>query len=155
MKTKKNQCAVEFAEDLNYWQTSRSSADEWIDKAKRLIAEIGGTVEMEAFGNELETGRSAFMLGFRIGDDRFKLIWPVLKTKSGNQRAAKVQAATLLYHDVKAKCMTAKVFGARQAFFQFWMLPDGQRAVDLAPSELVQAIPQLFLPSPIEGEVIE
>jgi hypothetical protein len=151
---KKSQTTIEYAEDLNYWQTSRSSPDDWIVRAKILITEIGGIVEVEAFGSELETARSAFMLGFRVGGDRFKVIWPVLKSKSGNLRAAKVQAATLLYHDVKAKCMTAKVFGARQAFFQFWLLPDGQRAVDLSPSELKEAIPQLFLSPPIEGEIV-
>lgn len=146
---------ITYAEDVNYWQTSRSSPDDWLERVKKLIAEVGGVVEMEAFGNELETGRSAFMLGFRIGADRFKAIWPVLQAKTGNTKAAKVQAATLLYHDVKAKCMTAKVFGARQAFFQFWLLPDGQRAVDLPPAELKQAIPQMFLAPPIDGEIVD
>jgi len=137
-----------YAENVNYWQTSQTSPDSWIDKTKKLLEGFGGNVLVEAFGNEPTSGHAAFMLLFEIEGDKFKVIWPVLTSQSGKERAARIQAATLLYHDVKAKCLTARVFGARRAFFQYWQLPDGRAASDLAGPELLQAIPALFLPGP-------
>lgn len=135
------------AEDVNYWKTSRSSPDTWMDKTKRQIEQLGGQVLMEGFGNEPVTGRAAFMLAFEIGSDRFKVIWPVLSSKSGNERAARIQAATMLYHDVKAKCISAAVLGARAAFFSFLLLPDGRTTAEVSTPELMQAIPELFTPT--------
>jgi hypothetical protein len=48
------------------------------------------------------------MLEFDLGGERYKVVWPVLPTKTGKDRAARVQAATALYHDVKARCVTLK-----------------------------------------------
>lgn len=85
------------------------------------------------------------MLGFEIEDDRYKVIWPVLPSKSGNEQAARRQAATMLYHDIKAKCLTAKVMGARSAFFSYLMLPDGRVAAQLADPDLrAEAFPPLL-----------
>lgn len=133
-----------YAEDVNYWKTSKSSPDAWIDKTKRQIERLGGKVLLEGFGSEPAIGRAAFMLGFEIGGDKFKAIWPVLPSKAGNEKAAKVQAATMLYHDVKAKCISAAVLGARAAFFSFLMLPDGRTAAEASVPELAQAIPALL-----------
>lgn len=135
-----------YAETVNYWETSRSSADSWIDKAKKEIAQIGGQVIAEAFGSEPHTGRSAFMLAFNAGGQQFKIVWPVLNSKTGKDRAARIQAATFLYHDVKAKCMVAKVFGVRKAFFEYIMLPDGRVTSDLASTEMVNLLPEIFNP---------
>jgi hypothetical protein len=149
-----------YAENVNYWQTSQTSPDSWIDKTKKLIEEFGGKILMEAFGNEPTSGHAAFMLLFEIEGDTFKVVWPVLKSQSGKEKAARIQAATLLYHDVKAKCLTAKVLGARTAFFQYWQLRDGRTASNLAAPELLRTIPSLFLPAPsehrniIEGEAV-
>lgn len=134
------------AENVNYWQTSKSSPDAWMDKTKRQIVALGGKVLMDAFGNEGDTGRAAFMLMFEIGGDTFKAVWPVLKSRKGNERAAKVQAATMLYHDVKAKCVSAAVRGPRTSFFSFWMLPDGRTVSEVSAPELTQLIPALFAP---------
>lgn len=139
------------AETVNYWQTSRSSADSWVEKAIKEIKGIGGTVTSEAFGSEPHTGRSAFLLVFTAGGQQFKIIWPVLPSKSGNDRAAKIQAATFLYHDVKAKCMVAKVFGARKAFFEYLMLPDGRITSELTGSEITNLLPEMFQSAPALG----
>lgn len=131
-----------YAEDLNYWRTGTSAPDVWIDRAKREIDAAGGRVLSEAFGSE--SGRAAFMLSFAFGDEQYRAVWPVLRSRGGNDRAAKIQAATMLYHDVKHRCILAKVFGARAAFFQFLMLPDGRTAAQLAAPELTTSWPRML-----------
>lgn len=129
-----------YGEDIkHYWETSGSSPDMWIDRAKKLIESIEGIVLAEGFGST--EGRAAYMMAFRIGDDNFKVVWPVLPSRSGRTLAAKRQAATLLYHDIKAKAMTASVLGSRVAFFSYMVLPDGRAAGELARPELSQAFP--------------
>jgi len=134
------------AEEVNYWKTSKSSPDAWIDRAKRQIEQLGGVVLAEGFGSESTTGRSAFMLAFGIGGDRFKITWPVLPSKGGNERAARVQAATMLYHDVKARCISATVLGSRAAFFSFLLLPDGRTTAEISIPEFAQIAPLVFSP---------
>jgi hypothetical protein len=132
-----------YAEDVNYWKTGSSSADTWIDKAKAEIRAAGGGIESEAYGRE--GGRAAFLLDFRFGDDRFRVVWPVLPVRRAvDERAARVQAATMLYHDVKAKAVAAKVHGTRAAFFQYLALPDGRTAAQLATPELTDRYPRLL-----------
>ena len=106
-----------YAEQVNYWKTSKSAPDTWIDRTKKLIEQLGGRVLMEGFGNKPTSGRAAFVLAFELDFDRFKIVWPVLQSESKNERAAKVQAATMLYHDIKAKCISSAVLGKRVAFF--------------------------------------
>ena len=113
-----------YAQDVNYWRTGTSSPDTWIDKAKREIAAVGGRVTGDAFMNL--DGKSAYSLLFTLEAESYRINWPVLMAKSGgkadaasNERAARIQAATFLYHDVKAKCMVVKVMGARAAFAQY------------------------------------
>ncbi len=134
-----------YAEDVgNYWKTSTSAPDTWIDKTKAEIRAAGGRVLKDAFGDQ--EGRAAFMLEFTFGTDTFRAVWPVLPTrKPADARAARVQAATMLYHDVKSKCVSAKVHGKRAAFFQYAVLPDGRTAAQVAAPELVEAYPRLLL----------
>ena len=131
-----------YAEELNYWQTSTVSPDTWIDKAKKLIADFGGRILADAFGADGD-GRSAFMIAFEISGDRFKIIWPVLKSRSGNEKAARRQAATFIYHDVKAKCLSATVLGARSAFFSYLLLPDGRTVSEASDSEVINLLPSI------------
>ena len=146
-----------YAEDVNYWKTSKSSPDTWIDRTKRQIERLGGQVLLEGFGSEPITGRAAFMLTFVVNNDRFKIVWPVLPSKGGNEKATRVQAATMLYHDIKAKCISAAVLGTRAAFFSFLMLPDGRTTAEMSTPELVQAIPEMFTTTPqlSTGDVLE
>lgn len=129
-----------FAEDIgHYWQTSQSSPDQWIAKCRKLIEDIGGDVLAEGFGSV--EGKSAYMMAFKIGADEFKVVWPVLPSSTGKTLAARRQAATLLYHDIKAKVMTASVLGAKVAFFSYLMLADGRTTSELAAPELSGAFP--------------
>ena len=84
------------------------------------------------------------MIAFSIGKDKFKVVFPVLDSKTGKAVAAKRQAATMLYHDIKAKCMVASVLGAKAAFFSYLMLPDGRTASEVATPELAQNFPLLL-----------
>jgi len=129
-----------YAEDIgHYWQTSMSSPDQWIERAKKLIVELEGIIVAEGYG--AVEGHSAYMLAFKIGEDSFKVIWPVLSSRTGKTLAAKRQAATLLYHDIKAKAMTASVLGSRVAFFSYMMIPDGRTVSELASPELSREFP--------------
>lgn len=132
-----------YAEDVNYWKSGTSAPDTWIDRAKKEIVAAGGKVGNEAFGRD-ETGRAAYMLEFSFGAERFRVVWPVLKSRAGNERAARIQAATMLYHDIKAKAVSAKVHGARAAFFQYLALPDGRTAAQAAAPELTMLYPKLL-----------
>jgi hypothetical protein len=134
-----------YAEDVNYWQTSKASPDRWLERAKREIRQAGGTVVGEAFAREEATGRASYLLQFQIAGDRFKMIWPVMESKAGKELAARVQAATALYHEVKAACVKAKFLGARAAFLAYLMLPDGRPAFQATAFELVEALPRLLV----------
>ncbi len=145
-----------YAEDINYWKTSASGADAWLEKTSKLIQRLGGKVLAEGYGSEPGSGRAAFMLTFEISGERYQIIWPVLPTRlQKDERAARVQAATFLYHDTKAKCLKATIFGARTAFFEYVMLPDGRTASQVTTPELVHAIPEMFAPALGPGNFID
>ena len=132
-----------YAEDLgHYWKTGVTSPDTWLEMAKKLIREVNGEITAEGFGS-MGT-QAAYMLVFRIGADKFKVVFPVLYSRAGNTIAAKRQAATMLYHDIKAKCMVANVLGMKAAFFSYLMLPDGRVANEVATPELAQNFPLLL-----------
>lgn len=133
-----------YAEDCNYWKSGQSSPDTWLERTAKLIQGVSGTVVGEAFGRDATTGRSAYMLQFTLGSDRFKLVWPVLPSRTRNEKAARIQAATMLYHDVKARCVSATVLGVRAAFFTFLQLPDGRNAAEAGTPELVATLPKMF-----------
>lgn len=133
-----------YADEVNYFKTGTTAPDTWIDNAKKEIRTAGGKILSEAFGKD-ETGRAAYLLEFAFGSERFRAIWPVLPVKKPtDERAARIQAATMLYHDIKAKCVSAKVHGLRAAFFQYLALPDGRTASQLAMPELSAAYPKML-----------
>lgn len=131
------------AEDLNYWKTSKSNAGAWLDKAEKIVEDLGGTVILRAKGNE--GGRTAFLMEFELEGDCFRAIWPVLPCKEGDEKAAERQAATMLYHDVKARTLRVAIFGARVAFFDFLLLEDGRTAAQLTNTELLEKTPRALL----------
>lgn len=143
---------IPFAEDVNYWKSGASAPDTWIDKAKGEIKAAGGTVIAEAFGSEATTGRAAYMLEFEFDGERYRAVWPVLPCRAKsttNERAARIQAATMLYHDVKARCVSAKVLGVRSSFFSYLMLPDGRTAAQVATPEVSQLFPRMLTASEV------
>lgn len=77
-----------YAEDVqHYWQTSQSSPDVWIDRAKKIIEDLGGAILAEGFGET--SGHSAYMLAFQLKGSKFKVVWPVLPSLGGKTLAAK------------------------------------------------------------------
>jgi hypothetical protein len=133
-----------YAEEVNFWQTSQSSPDKWLERTKRQIEELGGKVLAEGFGSNDE-GKAAYMIGFEIEGDKFKIIWPVLPSKNKETIAARRQAATMLYHYIKSVCLYAVIVGARTAFFSHYLLPDGRTAGQIADNELLEAVPKMLL----------
>lgn len=134
-----------YAEDVNYWKTGKSTPDTWLEKAKTEIKRVGGVIAGSAIVSDEMAGRYAFMLAFSLGSDHFKLAWPVLKSKTGNLKAARIQAATALYHEVKASCVKVKFLGARSAFFAYLMLDDGRTTSEVGGNELAEILPQMLL----------
>lgn len=133
-----------YAEDVNYWQTSKASPDSWLDKAKKEIRTVGGQVVGSGSFSEDVTGRAGFMLAFKLGDDSFTIKWPVLQSKGGHHQAARRQAATALYHEIKAACVKVKFLGARSAFFAYLMLPDGRTVSEAGSGEFLELLPGLM-----------
>ena len=134
-----------YAEDVNYWNTSRTGADDWIARARTLITQHGGRVTAEGFGSEPETGRAAYMLAFELGGERYRVMWPMLPTRGGGRElGARRQAATMLYHDVKQRLISSMVLGARAALFAYLVLPDGLTAGMLAQQDLMDRFPLLL-----------
>jgi hypothetical protein len=129
------------ATDLPYWKTGRSSPDEWLRKAKSQIEQAGG--EVVESGMLMQHGREVVILGFDLNGDTFRLMWPVLEHDPSDNQAAVRQAATMLYHDVKARCVAARVKGARWAFHAELVLPDGRMAGDLSDGDLLKRLPAI------------
>lgn len=133
-----------YAHELPCWKTGKSSPDVWIERAKEVITKLGGELLQEAFG--ASNGRSAYMIRFQFGDETFRIVWPVLKTRMPSEdAAARVQAATLLYHDCKAKMVAAQVLGTRTAFFYALELPGGKVMAEIATPALMSSIPNVAL----------
>lgn len=130
-----------YAEQVNYWRTSRSSPDLWLARIKELIKKAGGTVVADGFGHDAISGTGAYILGFELAGQPYKIVWPILPSKTGDEVSAKRQAMTMMYHDVKSRIVSAKVLGPRAAFFSYLMLPGGQTASQLAVPDLLDALP--------------
>lgn len=135
---------IVYAEEVNFWQTSDSSPDIWIERTKKQIEKLGGKITAKGFESD-EQGRAAYMLGFSIESDTFKIVWPVLQSKTNKTRAVKIQAATMLYHYVKSMCLYAVIVSPRSAFFSHLVLPDGRMASQVADAELSEVVPQILL----------
>ena len=136
-----------YAEDVgHYWKTSQTSADAWIDSACKVIEDMGGKVEGHAYGQS--DGRGAFMLRFSIEGQSYRVVWPILPLafpSPASERATRIQAATMLYHDVKAKAMTAAVLGERMAFFSYMELSDGHVAGEIQNEALAEYFPKMLM----------
>lgn len=137
-----------YADEVNYWKSGKSSPDTWMEKSKKELNGLGATIHIELSGTV--NGKTVFTLGFRLDGDEFRISYPVLKVRdSKDEYSAKRQAATALYHEVKALCVSAKFRGVRGAFHSFLVLPDGRTAGDLTAPEISEAIPMAFrLPAP-------
>ena len=132
-----------YAEDINYWQSGKSSPDVWLEKIERMIEGFEGKVRTIAMGKMEE--RTAYLIEFTHSGDTYRIMFPVLPTKNGDkEQAARRQAATLLYHDVKARLLRAEIFTVKSAFFEFLLLPDGRTVSQVAVPELLELEPKLL-----------
>jgi hypothetical protein len=132
--------ATIYADEVNYWKTSTTSPESWIEKTKKLIAEIGGKVHSDLIGTI--NGKTAVMIGFEIAGDQYKIIYTVLAVRDQRDLlAAKRQAVTAII-------VSAKFRGIRGAFHSYLVLPDGRTAGELTAPEVAQAIPTAFLLPP-------
>jgi hypothetical protein len=132
---------MNYAEDVNYWKTGRSSADTWLEKAKDIIRSVDGEVLASGSFTEDAVGRAGFVLTFSLDGEYFTIKWPVLESKTGNLTAARIQAATALYHEVKSACVKLKFIGSRSAFFAYLQLPDGRMVSEARSDELSALLP--------------
>lgn len=123
-----------YAEEVNYWKTSKSGIDTWFDRIRGLINDIGGTVESEGFLTE--HSQSGIMIRFNLDGQYYKLFWPALESESRDIKHERIQAITALYHEVKFLVVKWKFFGARHAFFNYLELPDGRAVAELGLPEL-------------------
>ena len=127
----------EFAEDLPYFKTSKQAPDTWLNKAAAEVEKAGGEILSEAFGSSGK--EQAFMLRFRVGGQTYRMVWPVAESKYEYKpkelrvfaQAARRQAATMLYHDVKACCVKARALGFEVAFFAHLELRGGKVASEM------------------------
>ncbi len=135
----------EFAEHANYWKTSRSSPDAWMDKTVSLVVGFGGEVLESGYKEDHAIGRCAYVIRFTVLGEVFRVLWPALRSESGDTFAARRQAATMMYHAVKSRCVELQALGARVAFFPWLELPDGRLVFQLANQELAKEVPQSLL----------
>ncbi len=131
----------EEVKKLPYWKTGRSSPDEWLRKAIREIDKVGGKVNESGIIRQQDN--EVVLVGFKLEGDQFRLVWPVLAHDPRENQAAVRQAATMLYHDVKSRCVAAMVKGARWAFHAEMVLPNGMQAGSLSDGELMKCLPEM------------
>jgi hypothetical protein len=132
-----------YAEDLPYWQTSKVSAETWREKAEIEIKRAGGMITSS--GDVMQNAKSAVFIAFSLDSEPYRVAFPVLESKKGNQKAAKVQAATMMYHDIKARCVALRVLGARTAFGGYRVLPDGRTDGHVSTPELAAVLPLMLV----------
>lgn len=143
-----------LAEEVGHcWKTSRTSPDTWFGRTEKLLEKHGGRILSSGYGRA--DGREAYMLSFGLEGRVYKIMWPVLESKSNDQSAARIQAVTLMHHDVKARIVTGLVLGLRVAFFQFLTLPDGRTMAEVADPELMDMLPDLRRPLLVGGDVVD
>ena len=124
-----------YAEDLPYWKTGNST-DKAITEAKNAITGNGGEITGEGYG--MMNGEGAFFLQFTMQGSEFRYVEPVMQSKTGNMRAAKIQAAASLKHAVKARVNEAVRHGARRAFIGSLLLPNGQTVDQQSNEKLIK-----------------
>ena len=107
----------------------------------------------EAFGREVSGGNdvAAYMLEFALQGDTFRVVWPVLPTRTATEAQARRQAATMLHRDIKARLVSALVKGARVAMFAYLVLPNGRTAAEASVGTLMDGVPPVIALPPRVG----
>jgi hypothetical protein len=143
-----------YAEQLPYWKSGQESIDTIQAKIHTEIQRAGGVVSQ--YGDLTDSGRTMFFVTFTLQGDQYRIAYPVLKSRSKNQTAAVLtacrrQAVTMMYHDVKSRCVSVRVLGARTAFGGFRLMPDGRTDGQTSTPELLALLP-LALPAPRQSQ---
>lgn len=127
------------AHTVPYFKTGRSTPDSWINKTKVLLRKLGASNIDEGFLSI--SGHATFGLSFKFGQDTFRVTWPVLTPKDpGDESAARIQAATFVYHQCKEMCLAAAVLGPRSAFVSYLLLPHGKTVVESSNALLCEHV---------------
>ena len=144
-------------ENLPYWKTSNSSPDTWMDRTIKLILDFDGELINQAQGMDYKSGMAAFQIIFKLQCDSLKIVFPVLEPKKqSDMKSAKIQAATILYHDIKSRLVSSKILGARNVFFGNLLLENGVTAAELENPELsIKKIFSLDAGDTVDGEYEE
>lgn len=133
-----------YAHTLPYWKTSTSSPDKWIDRALAVLKKLGAKDISHMFGSS--NGSAAYMITFRAAGQTFRIVWPVMRLRDGDkERDGRRQAATLLYHDCKAKAVAAAAFGVEVAFVGQLVLPTGKTVEQSTVPQLSEHAKPLML----------
>jgi len=141
---------MKYAEDLPYWKTGKS-AERAITEAKNAIENNKGKITSEGFF--VRDGQGLYFLEFTMDGDSFRFVEPVMKSRSGNDRSAKIQAAASLKHSIKARVNEAQRHGARRAFMSALLLPNGETLDQQSNDMLVKMFSPYTGVSPlIDGE---
>lgn len=120
----------------HYWKTSRSSAGSWIDKAEDLISSIGANVRSSSKLGATDEEPACYMIAWHYDAKDYMVTWPILPHDEADRLAAERQAATFLYHEIKAAIVRKKVIGSTRAFAPWLVLPDGRNVQDLVASNV-------------------
>lgn len=123
-----------YGEDMNYWKTSKMIPGVLLEKAGEFLEKHGATVRATAKASECK--QTVYLIDFEFKPDRFRCIWPVLPTKTGDKTAAERQAATMLFHDIKSRGIRLALHGPRTAFVDYLMLPNGRTAAQATNADL-------------------
>ena len=135
-----------YGHKLPYWKTSQSSPDRWCEKTAAIISKLGGTDIGQMFATM--NGRGTFVLSFRFGGRLYRVIWPIMRHRDGEERAARIQAATLMYHDCKSKAVSAAALGVDIAFAGQRVLANDKTVAECSADYLLEHSTQLALPNP-------
>lgn len=140
---------MKYANEVDYWKTGQTrTPEQWIALAVKQLEDHGATNVVTASGDN--DGRHCFMMQFMLAGQQHRIIWPVLPVRwtdsESDKRAAKVQAATVLYHEVKHRCVVATRYGSQFGWFAYQQLPDGRTVQQLSSDELMRGVPEVMTP---------
>lgn len=142
---------VVYAEQANYWQTSETKPNDWFERAQKEIEAAGGIFRrvVQDDVKDPKTGQlTTYTIEFQIGGREMRVAYQTLESKYAEPpsrlTARRVQAATALYYDVKARCVDAKFHGVDHAFLPYIVMKDGRTLVEgIVPELAAMALPAL------------
>lgn len=142
MKSASKANPLPYSHQVPYWKTSKSGWTSFISKAVKELKKVGGSHH----GTAVTTGakNEEMHLRFSLEGEEYHIVWPILPLRPTTQpskvdadsESARVQAATFIFHDVKARCVAARILGANRAFFTY-QLVDGRPVQEVVADPLL------------------